>query len=145
MNVSHAVNCKVCKKPFHVEVDPDYADMGDPQNLFPLATCNRCYDYILNRRKAMVLIFKRCDEYAAAKAAKNLTEEKESKFKRDIMNYVTWFCDITENYYNRKEPDLKSDLTDQLIDNPGHTDTIFKAYMHAFRNNVTPELILAEH
>lgn len=46
----HALNCKFCKKPISVEVDDDYAKLGDPYKILPLGCCNRCADLRERRR-----------------------------------------------------------------------------------------------
>jgi hypothetical protein len=143
MNISHAVNCKVCRKPFYVQVDESYDITGDPKKLLPMSTCNRCYDYVFSRRKAIELIFKKCSEFHSAKAGRNIDPEIERKFHTSISNYASRFCDITEAYHRRKEPEIRSGLADDLIANPNQCDDVIKAYMTAFRHASPPELIPA--
>lgn len=43
--------CKFCRKPVFIEIDDEYAKLGDPMNLIRLAACNRCADLRDEKRK----------------------------------------------------------------------------------------------
>lgn len=49
--MTHGLNCKFCQKPISVEVDDDYAALGDPYKILHLACCNFCGEVREERRK----------------------------------------------------------------------------------------------
>lgn len=58
--MNKSLNCKMCHRPITVEINDDYASMGDPNKLLALATCNICYDYREKRKRIESGIGKIC-------------------------------------------------------------------------------------
>lgn len=48
--MKHSTHCKFCKMPITVEIDDDYAALGDPYKLVEKASCNACADVRVLRR-----------------------------------------------------------------------------------------------
>lgn len=48
--MNHATTCKFCRIPITVTINDEYAKLGDPYKLLPLASCNRCADLRQQRR-----------------------------------------------------------------------------------------------
>ena len=50
----------MCARPIVVEIDDDYAKLGDPFRLIKLATCDRCYDLRIRRQNIEDAIYRAC-------------------------------------------------------------------------------------
>lgn len=56
----YPAKCKVCSKALMLEIADGYDAEHDPQNLMVYATCNPCFDLMVERRKITGLIQKLC-------------------------------------------------------------------------------------
>lgn len=52
--------CKVCGKTLRLEIADGYDVEHDPQKLFVYATCNPCFDLMIERRKIHDLVARLC-------------------------------------------------------------------------------------
>jgi hypothetical protein len=49
--MKYGTTCKFCLNPITIDIDDDYAALGDPYKLLPMACCNRCADIRVERRQ----------------------------------------------------------------------------------------------
>jgi hypothetical protein len=55
-----AAKCKVCKKDLALQIADGYDEDHDPHNLLVYATCNSCFDLMIERRKIHDLVARLC-------------------------------------------------------------------------------------
>lgn len=134
--MKHATTCKVCKMPLTVEIDDAYAYLGgDPYKLIPLATCNRCFDYVIGKRSIRRSIIKLASELVLArnsmvKPATLKKLEAESKDTFDMLSQR--YAKVVSNYWHR--PYLwMEDFTEQLMATPDRIDAVLSGYEKLYR------------
>jgi hypothetical protein len=54
------IPCKVCRREITLDIDDTYGQYGDPHNIVPLATCNRCADLRDRRNRIYDAIYRAC-------------------------------------------------------------------------------------
>jgi len=78
--LNHATNCKFCHRPITVEIDDDYAKLGDPYKLIEKSCCNQCADVRVAKRVLEERISRVATEFAAvhnpSDGVKMLTRKK---------------------------------------------------------------------
>jgi hypothetical protein len=87
--MKHATNCKFCKLPITIEIDDDYAALGDTFKLLPLSACNRCADLRVERRSvenkvAFICMMRHRDP----KARENKKEQHREMLERLLKQYA---------------------------------------------------------
>lgn len=134
--MKHATTCKVCKMPLTVEIDDSYAALGgDPHNLIPLATCNRCFDYVTGKKEIRLRIIKLASELVFARdcrpGTKTLTQI-EGKARQTFRVLSQRYAKVVSNYWHR--PYLwMEDFTEQLMATPDRIDAVLSGYEKLYR------------
>jgi hypothetical protein len=134
---AHAVHCKMCKKPFSVEVADDYAALGDQFKLLPMACCNRCYDYVTGKRNVTKRIFEVCHELQLARISirPDKRADKEKLFSETLAILTKKFGVIVSEYYNCNYF-WGPEFVDQLFEFPDRAGTILNNYMTTYKRCV---------
>lgn len=58
--MNHTTTCRFCHKPITLEIDDDYAALGDPLNVLKLAACDHCAVLRVNRKRLEEKIQRAC-------------------------------------------------------------------------------------
>ena len=113
----HQTQCKFCHKPIGVEVDDDYAGLGDPFKLLPLASCNRCSDLRVERRN-LELRLERC---CSLVSMTGLDEAKRRETLKGVLGTLSRkYAEMISRWHNHEGSLWDESIVSQLMDNPAH-------------------------
>ena len=131
----HSTSCKFCHRPITVEIDDDYASLGDPFKIIPLASCDHCADLRVERRGL---------EFRLARASSIVSllpvgEAKKREAMRAILERLTRAYAKLIARWHRMDGELwEPGIVDQIMDNPlkwgntiGHMWRAFKDWQRS--------------
>ena len=85
--------CQFCSKELHLEIDDDYAKLGDPFKLTRLASCNRCSDLKTRQRK-----LERRMEYFTGLLRVKMTDKESENLRLSMgktsQDYLRCICEF---------------------------------------------------
>lgn len=88
--MNYSTSCKFCKRPITVEVDDDYAKLGDPYKILPLACCNHCGDVRVMKRNLEDQLKAQCYSIQLLKSAKvPIPDKAKSNLELLTKEYAT--------------------------------------------------------
>ena len=116
--MNHATTCKFCKKPLVISVDDDYAQVGDPFKLLPLAACNRCADMRVKKTSLEEAIGKVC--FQVRSLGQNITADQTAKSKATLEILTRAYSRMVANYINATYPAWDMECVNLLVDQPDH-------------------------
>jgi hypothetical protein len=129
-NMNHGINCKFCQKPISIEVDDDYAALGDPNGLLPLACCNPCADIRNDRRRIETAIARVC----AAVSSLSRSEEREREIARGALVKLTKaYAEMIARWHHVSGGAWDEEGVSLLMDKPRHWPQIIGIYWQMFR------------
>ncbi len=118
MNVE--AKCKFCGKALTLTIDDDYAALGDPYKLIPLASCNRCATFREDRRRVMEQIKFNCMMLLGGAVKKDEIPKKREAIEALIKRYMRLLSDFKD----QPMPDWDNALLDDIMDKPGNFSLI---------------------
>lgn len=130
--------CKICRKPLVVEMDGEYAELGDPNHLIPMATHNRCFDLWLRGDQLHVAFSKICMsiEIAVIHNPKHDTSQYRPALEALTKAYCKWMCDS----YRLSGTDWDEEMVNIILDKPGRWHKVLDIYRRQFRErNLKPK------
>lgn len=113
--------CKFCQRALSLQVDEEYAKLGDPYGMIGLAACNRCGDYRVARSNIFGAVRKRC----LPLIGRNLKAEVESKHREIFALYVKRYMRLISDDQDQPMPDWDEGIIDALMKTPGNYADIF--------------------
>ncbi len=114
MNVE--AKCKFCGKSLVLEIDDDYAALGDPFKLMQLASCNRCGDFREKRRKLMEQIKFNCMMLLGG----GIKKEALPKTREILVGQIQRYMRLLAEFKDQNVPDWDSALIDDIMEKPGN-------------------------
>lgn len=120
--MNHATTCKFCKKPLVISVDDDYAQVGDPFKLLPLAACNRCADMKEKKRTLEDAIAKVCFHIRAL--GQKISADQTAKSKATLEILTRAYSRMVAKYLNATYPAWDMSCVNLLVDKPDHWPAI---------------------
>jgi hypothetical protein len=131
--MNHATNCKFCRQPIVIQVDDDYAALGDPNNLLRLATCNRCADQRTRRRALEESIKAVCltVQFATAKGQAAAVATARPLLEALTRKYAVLVAD----WHNMSGYLWDEEFVNLLIEKPDKLWAILNNYWRTFRQS----------
>lgn len=86
--MNHATTCQFCRRPITVEIDDDYAAIGDPYKLIQKRACNECADVRVLRRVLEERISRQATTFAGMHRP---TEDAKKVIRKNLVK-------LLENY-----------------------------------------------
>jgi hypothetical protein len=117
--------CKFCGCPLKLKIDDDYAALGDPLKLLPLAACNRCADFHAEMRRIkeglreciLRLLSTKTKDLPAAKS------ETRPRLEKLTQRYVRAASCYSRTTVNAWAPQM----VDDILDSPRSLPLVLKA------------------
>lgn len=130
-------NCKLCHKAIVVEIDDAYAELGDYLKLIPMATCNRCADYVTRRNRLSGKIFKTCNVLIVASNTTKPAKLADAKrFAFDNLCILTKaYARVVADFYGCNYW-WDEEFVRSLMESPGHAGTHLINYMTTYKRDV---------
>lgn len=116
--MNHATTCKFCKKPLVISVDDNYAQVGDPFKILPMATCNRCEDMREKKRTLEEAIAKVCFQLKAF--SDKITADQIAKSKASLEGLTRAYSRMVAKYLNATYPAWDIECVNLLVSQPTH-------------------------
>ncbi len=135
--VKQSCHCKACRKPIEVFVSSDYAEVGDHLGLLPMATCDRCYDYVTGKTDVVQKIFKVCADLMAARRGKegDRLREANEKFFGILCGLSKRYARIVSSYY-RSNYHWNEEFPKLFMDAPDRAGAALQNYMQTYRREI---------
>lgn len=115
-----------------LEIDDD-CSVAWEKTLVPLATCNRCHQFICARRKLedsiQASIIKLCR--LKQQPPNNKLNEEMGLVHDDLESLTQRYADVVARYYHMVESIWDHDFVVQLIERPGKWEETLNAYRRA--------------
>ncbi len=121
--------CKFCKRPLSLQIDDDYAALGDPFKLTPLACCDGCADYMMARRK----IFDRVKHICMKLFGGAVEKDDLPKTREALTALVQRYMRLISDHRDCPMPDWDSGLMDDLMEKPGNFSPILAMVPRMFQ------------
>ena len=129
--------CKICSKPLVLEIDDDYAEVGDPNNLIPMATCNKCFDIREDILKYQKFILNWCSRVMTV--PQKGRQQKLETCRQAIYSSSKKFCAAVARSHNANSDLWSVDIVDLLVDNPDRAGAILGKFRHEF-----PKMLISQ-
>lgn len=131
--------CKYCGKPVYLEIDEDYARLGDWLKLSPMAACNRCADLREEKRGLEGKI------RAACYWTENLKPEEKKKLEAKLTKRFTLLAEkyakFVAKWYGFSGMTWDPEFPTMLRDHPEKWPAILAQYWKCFRQLNPPKLL----
>lgn len=115
--MKHATNCKFCQRPITVEIDDTYAGLGDPFKILSFATCNRCSDLRVERRRLEYHLRRVCSGLEILKSAKVVIPDKA---RANLVAITRQYAEMVSRWNNMKGMLWEEAIVDALLQDPHH-------------------------
>lgn len=109
--------CKMCGKPLTLECDDSYQADHDPFKLIPLATCNRCADYRIERRAITFYIKRLCEQLIFRYYTKIESKDLEL-IKNALRDLLKKYMRCMAYYRLMPVPEWEEAILDDMIAKP---------------------------
>lgn len=113
--LTHALHCKFCQKPISVTVDDDYAKLGDPYKILPLACCNRCGDLREQRRALTDRVRRAANAFGAIHHPSENTVESARK---GIGGLCKKYAELIAEWHNKDGCCWDEAVVETILANP---------------------------
>ncbi|MGC1452938.1 MAG: hypothetical protein WA830_23150 [Candidatus Sulfotelmatobacter sp.] len=114
--MKHATHCKFCHKPITVSIDDDYAALGDPLKLLPLAACNRCADLRVLRRTLEKKVAILCGRLIFSSG--KLDASALSKAKTGLAHWTREYARMIARWHSLEGLCWDEAIVEQLMEKP---------------------------
>lgn len=111
----HATTCKFCHNPITIEVDAEYAELGDPLKLLPLAACNQCADLRVERRFLEDRIRKAAMIFAAIRKP---GDEAKQVARVNFTSLCTRYARMIARWHRVEGMSWDQAIVDQMMERP---------------------------
>ena len=111
-----ATTCKFCKIPITVHVDNDYAKLGDPYKLLPLACCNRCADLRVSRRVLEKKIGNICTQLMFA--GRKVESAARDRARTGLTHWTKEYAKLIAKWHKMDGLCWDEAVVDQLMEKP---------------------------
>ena len=130
--MNHATNCKFCKCPITLEIDNEYEPLKDPQGIIPLASCNRCADLRVRKRKIEEVIKRAC---AAMAANPQMAETQRTANRETLISTTKAYTRLIADWIQSRTPFWSEDCVDLLMDKPAHWPSVLGQLWKMYRDS----------
>lgn len=134
--MNHACNCKFCGKNMVVEIDNDYAELGDPFKLLQYAACNHCADLRERKRTLDQGIRKICISLTRC-SMKDL--KAATSFAKTQLDALTRkYAVLVSDWYNKSGYLWDEEFPTMMLEKPERVNDILTQYWKTFKqvNNI---------
>jgi hypothetical protein len=108
--------CKFCKRPLELRIDDEYAKLRDPYHLLGLASCNKCADFMDDRRKVHGEIKK----HAMRLFSREIKKENLPGTREILTKLIQRYMRLIADYRDLPMPDWDNALVDDMLSKPGN-------------------------
>lgn len=125
--------CKVCRNPVILVVDDAYMELGDPNNLIPMACHDPCAWKVLEHMKLLEGFAKVCmDLYWSI----HVNEKTNREEWRENVTYLTKrYCEWMAKSNGMSGTDWQEDFVNMILERPGQWHKILDEYRKQWRIN----------
>jgi len=121
MTEDHQANCKFCRIPVTLKIDPDALGMFNMETWKAMAACNRCADYHTDRLATSRAVYDTAMKHLRSVQAND--EAKADKHRSKLTELTRKLANLASKHY-RVGLTWEPSWVDQLIDQP---ENAFKA------------------
>lgn len=125
-----AVNCKFCHNPITVEIDDDYAALGDPFKLVSFACCNRCADLREERRLVTDRIRKVAMAYASVTKKTDATKQAT---RNSLLKLCQQYARLVAAFHGKEGSAFDEASVDLMLEQPHKWGEILSRYWKMYR------------
>ena len=112
--IKHATECKFCKAKLVIEIDEDYASVGDYLNLMPLAACNRCADLRVRKRTIEEAIY-----LTVGWLNQNPRAPKDAT-RQTLTELTQAYARLIADWLRASGPAWDAEIVELILDKPKH-------------------------
>lgn len=114
--MKHATTCKFCHIPITLEIDDEYAALGDPYKLLRLACCNRCSDV---RERKRILEDKIRKSAMALTSIRKPSQEVLETNRKNLNRLYRQYAENIARWHNCDGMAWDDAVTDFVMEHPG--------------------------
>lgn len=129
--MNHSTHCKFCHKPITVEVDDDYAKLGDPYKLLQKAACNACADVRMLRRVLEERISRVSTVYAAIH---HPSDSVKINTRKSISKLLQAYCRMIARWNRLEGMAFDEAAVDTLMEHPSQWAEVLSNLWKVFRH-----------
>jgi hypothetical protein len=122
--MKHITKCKFCQKEITLDIDDNYAALGDPFKLITLAACNRCADLRTRRMAITDKIAAVC--YTVAFAPASIRSETKEKMKPVLRGYLMAYVGLVEDWKGGDSGEFDESVVEAVLSAPGQWPDVIK-------------------
>jgi len=128
--MNFAYKCKFCGKPGIVTGDGEGLALIKPEIWLPKICCDRCGDYMVQKRKLTEAFTRICRSLESCRATVGIEKRAtmETVCKSRIVDLTKRFAALACNYY-RLTNVWDQEFSDMMFENPGKFPTILSTYL----------------
>lgn len=130
--MNHAVNCKFCSKKLLIQVDEDYAALGDPFKLLAFAACNKCADLRERKRALEEMIKRQC--IGLVQLGDRVKPDHRAKTKTVLTIITQKYADLISEWHNMSGRAWDGEFVEALLDKPGQWPKVLTMYWKHFKD-----------
>jgi hypothetical protein len=123
-------NCKFCKRPISVEIADDYAAMGDPHKLIPMAACNPCADNRVEKRR----IEKRV-QYVARTVELAGTRDAQTNARPPLIKLTQDYARLIARWHGRDGMAWDQECVELILDKPREWGAVLSGLWKLFKTS----------
>lgn len=123
--------CKFCQVPLRLQVDGEYAALGDPYKLLKLASCNRCADYRVSMRKVVDQI----KRVAMERLVASHDEETTKRARETLTVLLKKMMRLMSDYRRTNMPDWDEGIVDSILNDPSQFGRVLGRLPLLFRES----------
>jgi hypothetical protein len=131
--MKHATNCKFCQLPITVEVDDEYAALGDPYKLLPFAACNRCADLRVTRGVLEERVKHACLGLFQKKG--KVSKEAMDRTRQMLVKLTQGYATMIARWHHKEGMAWDEECVNLLMDRPQFWNKILAELWHLFRDS----------
>jgi hypothetical protein len=130
--MNHATHCKFCHKPITIEISDEYEVNNDPLKILPLASCNRCADIRVERRRLEDKV--RVTAMTLAMAGKHRTAEVAAKTRTVIEKLLKDYANLICRWHYLSGMTWDDAAVDTVMEHPDKWPDVLKTLWQIFRD-----------
>lgn len=114
--MNHATHCKFCKTPITVDIDDDYAAIGDPFKILPLSACNRCADLKVLRRTLEEKVQRACLSLCQKRG--KMGDDQRRKIRDTLTKLTQAYAVMIARWYRKEGMAWDEECVNLLLEKP---------------------------
>jgi len=129
--MKYATNCRFCQKPITLDIDDDYARLGDPRHLLGLATCEACASLRREREKVEALTGRVC---YALRFTDRKDYAKVEELKSALTRLSQRYCQLIARWHHMNGSLWDESIVEALMQDPDRWGEILSQCWRTFND-----------